>query len=415
MPVNLLRSDFSSVTKIIILLCMLLISGCTNMSSSPHQKNSSDQQYSTHPGLVANVFGWGYNRTSCVTPDKKDTIIFFYAEDQHLYYTFASDPTKYFSSHEVLQNPDFDIVCSENVVHVSFSDPNQQKMFYTKGEWLENTINFNTPELVFDGYRPYSAVAPHLQETTDGLFIAFMEYGSPDQNQDSKAYVAQKLPDQNWFTQEVYHSSAKNTAVLGISLEVVKGELIAIIAPNPEGMYFFRFFPKNNRWSLGTKIEMLEPRGHLEWLTLTDSDGNLHMIYRNEKQALGYLHFDGQTYAFSSIEGLAVNAFSIFRTSTNDIYLMYNSGIVRKIIGNRVSQPVDISAEIKIDGDLHFLRIPEIISDSIDLAWAIEVSGEYTIHYQRIDLKKYSNSPEFNEIDKHVEFFQHKQSEEIDL
>lgn len=408
---NLPRSRSSGFIKIIVLFCIILITGCSKQNNSTHQDTTSGKKYSVNPGTVANVFGWGYNRTSCVTPDKKDTVIFFYAEDQHLYYAFASDPSKYFSSHEVPQNPDFDVVCTETGIHISFSDPNQQKMFYTKGKWYENTLNFQTPELVFDGYRPYSAVAPHLQETMDGLYIAFMEYGSPDQNQDSKAYVSQKIQDQDWFTQEVYHSSAKNTAVLGISLEVVKGELIAMIAPNPEGMYFFKFYPKNNRWSLAKRIELLEPRGHLEWLTLTDAEENLHMVYRNEKQALGYLYFDGETYSFSSIEGLAVNAFSIFKTATDDIYLIYNSGKMRRIIENRVSKAVDLSTEFNSNGDLHFLRIPENINDSIDLAWAIEKSGNYIINYKRINLSQYSNAPEFNEIDQNVEFFQQERKE----
>lgn len=389
-----------SVNILAALLVTIILTGCkkntvSTFTSSPDLTG----KLSTIPGKIANVFGWGYNRTSCTVDNGEDTIIFFYAEDQHLYYTFSSNPKTYGLVHETAQNPDFDIVCGKKGrIHISFSDPYQQILYYSQVSLSGKTLTSTKPEMVYNGNSLYTAVAPHLRIFDDKPFLVFMEYGTPDLNQDSKVFVSRKADDA-WFTQKIYQHSAKNTQVLGISLEVIQDELFAFIAPNPSGMLISKYVPKNERWTNPISLAGIDPRGHLEWLTLSDSKGIMHIVYRNEKQALGYAQTNGKEWSIVSTESLGLNAFTLFRDEDQSVYLLYNDGKLRKVIGNQVSQSINLKDKLQAVSELTFVRVPEKIQDNVQAVWVKATNDIHELFYGQFNLSEYKNVPELNTVD----------------
>jgi len=351
----------------------------------------TNKNYSKNPGKVANIFGWEYNRTSCFIEHLQDTIIFFYAEDQNIYYTYHSNPEEYSAIENlpVPQNPDFDVVCEKDNIYLTISDVHQQFIYFLEGKLDDRRYVISSKELIYDGQVAYNAVAPHTRIFKGTPYVVFMEYGrTGTHTPNSKVFVSKQLSPGEWQTTKLFEHPATNSQVLGVSLEQYQNNLYAFMLPEGKSMVITKL-QEDNQWSKPKEQLLLNVSGHLEWQTLVDSKGILHIVFPTTDRTILYAQLNNNNWKIWRIKELpSINTLNLFEVPSQGVFLIYNTGVLRKVLPNGLSKGIQI-AGLNNDNNLYFLRVPETVSSEVDLVWLEGKDGTHTITYKSFDLTKY--------------------------
>lgn len=382
-------------TFFLVVLCIttLMYSHQSKLSNDSHSvKNSFGPEkanFAIQPGEVANVFGWGYNRTSCYINELKDSIVFFYAEDQNIYYTYHSQPEEYYAIEglPVPQNPDFDVLCTDSSIYLTISDVNQQYVYFLEGKLLNKKYEILSSELVYDGQVAYNAVAPHTRIFNGNPYIAFMEYGrAGTYTPNSKVFVSKRLSPNQWKTEKLFEYPAITNQVLGISLEEYQNTLYAFIHPDGGGMFITKL-AQTGEWVEPKKQDILNNAGHLEWQTLVDEHGTLHLVFATEKNTISYAQLHDDNWKVWELnESLAINTRNLFEIPSRGVFLIYNTGLLRQVLSTGLSQKVQVQQLNDSGKSLYFLRVPELVDEKIDLVWLEGEDGKHTITYKSFNI-----------------------------
>lgn len=356
---------------------------------SAHTQATIKKNYFPKPGKVANVFGWGYHRTSCSIPDSDQNILFFYAEDQNLYYTFTDNLE---NSHKVELkqpiNPDYNVYCNNEKLYITYTDPNQGHLFMSTGTLYKNKISLMKHEHIISGRESYTIVAPHMRLLNGSAFIAFMDYGRVNTAYpNSKGKIVYKVKNK-WIEQTVIEQSAEKTQVLGISLETFKNTLIAIMAPYPGDMYFSTFDIEKKVWLKPQPLLNAKTGGQLEWETISDEQNNAYLIFRDEQSgmSLASLHDIKTSWTIKKVtNSLSSQAFSIFKMEDGRIFILFNDAQLVSI--DKLNQPVKVT-EIK-SKELYFLQVARRNSKIIYPFWLSGTDGNHIIEHASFDIQKY--------------------------
>jgi hypothetical protein len=367
--------------KLVILILLAIL---TNLAGQKQQASAQSKLYSQFPGSVANVFGWGYNRTSCYLSDIKDTIVFFYAEDQHIYYTYHSTPEVYYSLNTSLAvNPDFDVHCWNNQdFYITVSDPNQQSVYLIESKIIDAKVHNQKNYLVYTGESAYTAVAPHTRYLDGTWYVVFMEYGrTGSSTPNSKVFVSSSNDLKKWKTQALFEHTAQLSQVLGISLEFYQESLIAII--NPPGESVFISKRTEQGWTVPKKQKTITIVGQLEWQSTSDEAGT-YLVYMNNKNVFTYAKLINDTwYIYETRDSLYLNSTAIFK-SQNQLYVAYSNSILRKVLLDGLSLPI-VFGPPETNG-LYFLKVPASIDKKLDYVWLGGKDGAHQIKYRSIDI-----------------------------
>ncbi len=385
---------------ILIVIFFLFIAAIFKLkSTTPNSKISvetietSNKKYSTIPGNVANVFGWGYNRTSCYIKNIDDTIVFFYAEDQHIYYTFHSNPDRYWivENTPVSQNPDFDVVCDNSNIYITISDVNQQYIYLLSGIVKDTSLSISNSELVYDGKSAYNAVAPHMRIYNKIPHIVFMEYGRTGSNSpNSKVFVAKKSSNKNWDITTLFEYPADVGQVLGISLERYNNSLITFINPPGKNELYVSVL-QNGKWTDPISHPIMDPAGQLEWQSIARKDQSVDLVFLNSKGNTEYIKIANDQLTSIQLPEYSASSGSLLITPQDKVFFLYNNGILRQILSDGISTKISIPHITSDRGYLYFLRTPEIIENRVDIVWLEGMDGAHSINYKSFDINEYSN------------------------
>lgn len=343
------------------------------------------------PGNVANIFGWGYNRSSCYLPSRDDTIQFFFAEDNHLYYGMASDMSKYQRiDYPLAVNPDFDVNCLPNeVVAVSFSDLDQNVVMYGELAWKDTRFEWKTLRLAANGGSYRSAVAPQSRVLGKTKFVSYLKFGYPGTEKMSTAMVAWSDTDQlapfaenSWKKHALFSIKPEVNQIMPVSLENYKDTMMAILV-HPDGSVYFSFFNLEKKdWSDPIKQE-IQITGHLEWQTLATADST-YLAYRNADQKLEVARISDEKLEIHTFENLALNAMKLFQDEADGVYVMYNDGLLRRISPDFVSQPIQTSLEKPTN--FYFGQISPMVGERPFISWVTGKDGRYELESQYFQL-----------------------------
>ncbi len=353
------------------------------------QKKKIEAEYWRFPGNVPNVFGWGYNRSSCnISPTI--AVNFFYTFSGSIYYN-NSDNLQ--SAHELplgeKVNPDYDVYCREGNIYLTYSDIHQQKLYQAVLQYGDGWLRIEKKELVYDGGGSYTAVAPSAKYVSDTHYISFMSYGlTGSSTPDSVVHVSHRQ-DNEWSTQDVFKHSAANTQVLGSSLVRYQDSLLLFITPNPGGIWISKLDPKTHQWTAAKPQPQLQTRGQLEWQNLTDRSGNVHLIFRDDNGTLNYAQLRDKQWSLTSFPGtLSINSSSIFETVENEVYILFNDSQLSRVIDKTVSTPIKIKGLSNFQ-NFYFLKVPSPVVSRVNSMWLGGGASMPRIYYGSFELSDY--------------------------
>lgn len=340
-----------------------------------------------HVGSVPNIFGWRYNRSVCTLDNPDEAILFFYAEDVKLHFTYSSDLT----ADDVVPlphalNPDFEVYCApDGLIYIGYSDSNQQSLYLSTAKVVGHTLKILSTELVYEGRGAYTAIAPSVRVVGSTAHVGFMEYGRPGSiYPDSKAFISTR-EKAGWKTQEIIKQDASVTQVLGIALEEFEGSLTGIAAPYPGQIFQTIFNKEANIWSAPIPVEGLQAAGQLEWQTLYDSMGETHVLLSHQNGALTYYNLSHPEEGAKSVDSsTSTHGFVLFEAKNEGVFVLHDN----RLFSVKDLQSPKIVTEIPKKTPIYFLQTAAQVKDKVHVWW-VDKHKQSLIHHAVFDVSKY--------------------------
>lgn len=357
-----------------------------NVSSNIFKEEETTKERTSfypNPGPVPNVFGWRYNRSVCYFPETDETVLFFYAEDQNLYFGSYDDLPEYKSVKlNGTINPDYDVLCDGNHLYIAYSDPNQQTLSVTEADYVDGEIENYVHETAYVGNTAFTAVAPSVRVLNDSIFMSFMEYGrAGTETPNSKVYVVSNESGE-WKEQNVLEHPADDTQVIGNSLENIGNSLLLMMAPYPGNFWFSTYDSATQTWTEPQLQDGLETRGQLEWQTLQDTSGQSHLVYRDETGGISYTSLSQRGTPQQIVSAIATHGFTIFEHD-GQILILFNDG--------QLTSVGDLSNITTIEGFKtgfpYFLQMSEQTGSNAKYWWLEGVDGAHVIEKDTFDIE----------------------------
>jgi len=346
-------------------------------------------------GEVANVFSWGFNRHLCYDETHQTWWVFYYTLDERkrpgwIVYRYSTDQGKKWSKEVRLSSldddaADFTINCEPPFISTAYGDNNQSSIYWKKGKMNNAKIDWEVASTPFKSTKSYTHVIPSIVYI-DGV-PAVSSHDQSEQGPESghkRAYVvlANDKDGKTWMQEtKVYdEKKEKDTGTLAfISLVIVHDKLYALINSNNYNMYQVEYLSKNT-WSNPILINnFLYGGGTPEWTTITDNNGDLHVVYPEQlSRRVRHAVFDGEKWKFESIANFPNIELNQLTSSVDKDGVVYIIGGVNKIIGWKVNDVWQFSDILKVKNpqNTNFLNSTQFMTaNKLGIAW---VEGEYT-------------------------------------
>lgn len=340
-------------------------------------------------GYVANAFSWGFNRHLCYDAKYTTWWSFFYRNRDvgtpgWIVYSYSTDNGKTWSDQyrltgkDDVESADFDVYCEDGSVNVVYSNTACTELNWKRGELKSREIDWKVDTTVMKSPVSYSFVIPSITYYQGNPVISAHDQSEEGQlGGHKRTYVAMSTDPKgvDWQPYVTIFDRPINKQLSPLSftsLVTIKNELYAIVNGQHQTLFLVKYLG-DNQWSDPEILDFLNYGGGTpEWVTVTDSVGNLHLFYpvRGER-IVNYAIFDGVNWNIRGIgtRSLGVSQLSATIDDDDNIYVFSNDNLIVTLIKNgEILGSMPLFAESK-KHIIYINTMNKFIDNKMGVAW----------------------------------------------